>query len=106
MAKLKKVEELVKRVLERKQFTKNDDFYLVVNVYCEINSDVRYKDFGYVMENHKSLKLPSFESITRARRKLQAKYPDLRGSEDMTERRYREWQDFRTYALDDDDVPF
>lgn len=106
MAKLKNVEELVKRVLERNKFSRNDDFYLVVNVYCQINSDVRYKDFGYVMENHKHLKLPSFESITRARRKLQAKYPELRGSEAMTERRYREWQDFRTYALDEDDVPF
>lgn len=106
MAKLKNVGELVKRVLERNNLSRSDDFYLVVNVYAQINSDVRYKDFGYVMENHKNLKLPSFESITRARRKLQAKFPDLRGSEAMTERRYREWQDFRTYALDDEDVPF
>lgn len=106
MAKLKNLENIVKGVLERDRSSREDDFYLVYEVYAKITPEVRRWDFGYVMTEHKYLKLPSFESITRARRKLQAKFPELRGGEAMTERRYREWQDFRTYALDDEDVPF
>ena len=104
MAKLKKIEYLVREVLEINKMARDDDFYLVLNVYGEICPNVRDKDFSYVMANHKQLKLPSFESITRARRKLQAEYPELRGSEEVRGRRSKEEDKFRKYFFNE--VPF
>ena len=104
MGKIKRVEDIVKKVLENNEFSRGDDFFLVLNVYGEIQPNIREKEFAYVLSNHKFLRLPSFESITRARRKLQSEYPDLRPKDSITDIRYKEYQNFRNYALDE--APF
>ena len=50
------------------------------------------------MTQHKYLGLPSYESVSRTRRKLQAKYPELAGSRPAQKRRATGEKAYRKYA--------
>ena len=76
--KIKKTEEIVKDVLNRFPETREDDFVLIYAVYREINYNVATVDrFSEIMLNHAKYKFPSFRSITRSRRKIFEKHPEL-----------------------------
>lgn len=51
------------------------------------------------MLGHKQLGLPSFESITRTRRKVQEKYPTLRANKQMQDIREEQEQLFFEYGI-------
>ena len=51
-----------------------------------------------IMTQHKYLGLPSFESISRTRRKLQARYPELAGSRPVQKMRATGEKAYRRYA--------
>lgn len=91
MKKLKTLEDKVKAIMQKNEDVRNDDMtlYLIVcNTYLKGTGAM---PFAEVMEQYKYLGLPSFESVGRTRRKLQAKYPELAGErqckEDPGERR-------------------
>ena len=66
-------------VLTRFEETRSDDFKLYFHVCRSINENVAIMDrFSYVMLNHKELGFPSFESVTRCRRKVFELYPNLK----------------------------
>ena len=76
MAKLKMVEPLVEEALINNKSCRGDNFILYLEVlkkYLHLNLAI--KD---VFLNHDLLGIPSLESITRARRKLQEKHPELK----------------------------
>lgn len=98
MSKIKMVEPLVKEILEVDPETRKDDFKLIAEVYYRLNKEVGNLSFNVVMLGHKELKLPPTETITRARRKLQAKYEYLRADEDIERLRTKEEAEFRRYA--------
>lgn len=100
MKNMRKLEGVVKSTLEISKESREDDFLLVCMVYGELNGAVKYKNFEYVMKNHKILGLPSFESITRARRKLQSKYSYLKPSKKTQSARASEEMLFRDYSMD------
>lgn len=77
---MKKVESIVKELLEYYPATREDDFYLVGSVYYMIKPEIKTKTFLDIMKNHSFYGLPSFESITRARRKVQAENEELLSS--------------------------
>lgn len=77
MKKLIKVEKIVEKILEENIETRKDDFKLILEVFNKINENTKYIKFSYVLQNHKAMGLPSFESITRARRKIQERRQDL-----------------------------
>lgn len=104
--KMQKVEQLVQYSLMNSIKARDDDFLLVCMVYCDLNETTRYKNFEYVMMNHKFLGLPSFESITRARRKLQSRHPELRSSKRQKQIRITREEAFRNYAQGFEDTPF
>lgn len=99
MATLKKVESVVKAVLTSHPDARDDDFILINRAYAHFKFDVGSTYFDDIMTKHKAYHLPSFESITRARRKLQAEYPELRASRQAQAVREQEQQSFRDYAL-------
>ena len=101
MSKCAKVEPIVKRVLEEKPYTRDDDFLLVYEVYKMFIPTLDYLSFQDVMINHKSYGLPYFESVRRTRPKLQNKYPELRSSKQVQEARKLEEADYREYALEE-----
>ena len=95
--KLKMLEPIVYEILKDQPETRKDDYILIERVIDRIipTQDLSFKN---VMTNHKELGLPSLESITRCRRKLQAENPDLVDNETQG---YREEKidDYVQYAL-------
>lgn len=97
--KLDKTENIVKYVLTTYKDTRDDDFVLIYRVYKEINEGAMIRElFCEVMLNHKEYGLPAFEGVTRARRKLQKEYPELRPSEKISELRQQQEEDYREYS--------
>lgn len=97
MSKIKKIEPLVKSILEEDKEARKDDFLLIASVYNRL-SNIKGLSFNLVMLGHKELGLPSLETITRARRKLQAEYEYLRADEETEILRTNEETEFRRYA--------
>lgn len=103
MKKLLTVKSLVKTILTEKPETRDDDelLWLVAvdtvakNQKREWVCDLRFKiAVAYLRE----LGLPTFETVSRARRKLQEEYPELRGSENARRGRAKKEQTFKEFA--------
>lgn len=100
MSKCAKVEPVVEKVLREKEYTRDDDFALVLEVFREFVPDIDNKSFADVMINHKEYGLPYFETVRRTRPKLQNKHPELLGNKEVQLAREAEQSDYRDYALD------
>lgn len=97
MARLNLIEPLVEEALINNKACRGDNFILYLEVLKKyIDLDLSIKD---VFLNHKVLGIPSLESITRARRKLQERNPGLK-SEASIERE-KEANAYIDYALGD-----
>ena len=87
--------EFVKTILERFPETRDDDMKLYARAcWCDANCEAqRGSDFYKVLFYHDKYKLPNYESITRARRKVQQNEEHLRGiryqKRQNEERKYR-----------------
>lgn len=100
MKKLYKVEELVKMVLTEHPDTRDDNFTLVYRVYKEINEEVVLRNLFFdVMLNYKEYGLVSFEGITRARRKIMQKHPELKPVKVIQKARKKQEAIYKDYAL-------
>ena len=77
MRKLIKVEEVVEQILRQDKYSRNNDIYLILKYITKVYPYEVGKRFEEAMTNV-SKKGLSFESITRARRKIQNKYPELK----------------------------
>ena len=77
MQKLIKVEEVVEQKLRQDKYSRNNDIYLILKYITKVYPYEVGKRFEEAMTNV-SKKGLSFESITRARRKIQNKYPELK----------------------------
>ena len=77
MSKLIKIEEIVEQILRQDEYARNNDVYLILKYVSKVYPYEVGKRFEETM-NYVSKKGLSFESITRARRKLQSKYPELK----------------------------
>ena len=98
MARLKELEPIVKSTLEEFPETRNDDFLLYTVVAVSLNEDINYHSFTYAMRKHKELGIPPFESVTRCRRKLQAKFPNLAASDAVQNIRDENISEYVRYA--------
>lgn len=98
MNKLKRVENIVKQVLEEIEEARSDDFILVAEVYHRLVPECINMPFSTVMLGHKELKLPVQASITRTRRRLQAKYEELKPSIDKQIKRVEESARYIEYS--------
>ena len=74
--KLIKLDKIVKEILEVEPLAREDDNYLIMLVVQQMEPELAGTTFANVMINAKSKGI-SFESITRARRKVQQRYPHL-----------------------------
>lgn len=80
MVKLDYLEQLVTECLEYSQQARDDNFILIADVIKRLQPDTRDYSFQMTMRNHEMLNIPSFETITRVRRKILEKRPDLKPS--------------------------
>lgn len=91
-----KVEALVKEILTKNPKTRDDDFELIAEYYYQLCPDILNMKFSYVFLGHKELGLTSFKSIERARRNVQAMYPELASKKTKIQRNQLE-QEYREY---------
>ena len=96
IARLKNLEKTVEEILRTDKLAQKDDCYLILEVIRKIYPFEVGKTFARVMFDAKSKGI-SFESITRARRKLQKKYPELK-DEETAEIRDKEQQEYIEYS--------
>ena len=76
MARISLIEPIVERALIENELAREDNFVLYVEV---LKSFVKVNEltFEELCLNHIALGVPSLETITRCRRKLQEKHPEL-----------------------------
>lgn len=103
MKRLTNIAKLVKTILERSPETRDDDFLLWLKVLEKVAEYNHIPDFTKTMTLAEFLsiarftKFPLYHSVSRARRKAQEKFPDLRATEETQaarselERRYRKF---------------
>ena len=70
----------VKTLLIEIPETRDDDMLLYARFCYKYGYVGQSSEFMAVMTNAKRLGMPSYESITRARRKIQEQVPELRGT--------------------------
>ena len=73
------LETHVKETLEKSQLVREDDFLLYCAVIKRMGVDTG-RAFKDLMIKHKQYELPSFESVSRCRRKIAETYPELSGN--------------------------
>lgn len=92
--KLNSLTHTVMKILQLHPETRDSDRELILRVYHEYG--VGSSDpFAYVIGRKD---LPPFESIRRARQKLQAEIPELRASDKVDAMRTVEQEEYREYA--------
>lgn len=77
---MEKLEELVKKALIKNKSAREDDHMLYIEVAYMVNPGLVNCNFGENFRNARQNGLPNFESVSRARRKIQELNPNLKGS--------------------------
>lgn len=102
--KLKNLESMVLKIMQRYEATRSDDFVLIYAVYREIaiHKEICFNmpltdSFCDMMMNHKKYGFPSFESVTRTRRKIFETYPELKPKKITKERKKAE-EEYKEYS--------
>ena len=93
-----KLEEVVLAVLEESELARKDDAYMIACVIEKIRPYITNRSVSYVLTHAKELQLPPFESITRCRRKLQQRNPELRDNK-TADARFEETSEYQKYAI-------
>lgn len=101
MKNLKTIENKVRTILKKNEDARNDDMVLYLALCNLCLEDAGAMPLAEIMTQHKSLGLPSFESVSRTRRRLQERHPELLGSLRMQKLRARGEKAYRKYAKSD-----
>lgn len=94
MKNLKTIEKKVRAVLEKNEDARNDDMVLYLALCNACLKDAGAMPLAEIMTHG----LPSFESVSRTRRKLQAQHPELAGSRPVQKMRATGEKAYRRYA--------
>lgn len=95
MGKTNLIQDRVERLLKAKPQDRNSDFALIldyIDTYCVDSEEITLKE---ALKHAKDFNVPSFESITRARRKVQELHPELRADEKVQDARKELQNSFR-----------
>lgn len=96
MAKLSRMSKIVRQVLQDHEEARGDDFILLGYVLDEMGVPSNF-DMRTMLREHRLFGLPPFESVTRARRKIQAANKDLTDAK-AVEARAKEQEEYREFA--------
>ena len=102
MFDLKNTTALVKSILEQDKQCRNSDSFLYLKVLTEVGKqkgiDIEKMSIPFFLLNLHGAGLPPFESVRRARQKIQAAHPDLAACERVEGFRMENEAEFRAYA--------
>lgn len=103
MKDLKTITKLVKAILEQDDIARNSDSWLYLKVieYVAAEKDIDlYKiTVPWFLANMSMFGFPPFESVRRARQKIQATFPDLASDKRVAAMRAENEVDYRAYAV-------
>lgn len=95
---LKTITDLVKKLLEEIPECRESDDLLYMNIVNKVAPDAlmmpAYLFFIWRKENN----IPAFESVRRARQKVQAEYPELAGNDEVKHSRVQLQTVYKAYA--------
>lgn len=89
---------VVKQILKAVPDTRNSDDLLYIQVCSRMNEKALTMPFCQVLGMRKKLGLPPFESVRRARQKIQATHPELAGRTEVEGRRKFNEEIVKEYA--------
>jgi hypothetical protein len=98
MQRFKNVSNIVMEVLQEVPETRSCDNMLYFKVCEKVNPMYTNFPFCQIMQNIQRYGFPSYKSVERARRKIQSKFPELAGSEEVEAMRALEEERYREYA--------
>lgn len=98
MDNIKTTEAVVLRVLERNKRARTDDFILYGAVIKHLGVDLNTSLYTFLSTAKEFLKVPTFETVTRCRRHIQQKRPELKNCEIATLRENHQ-SNFKNYNL-------
>ena len=101
MKDLKTIESRVRAILSNHKEARDDDMILYL-LYCNRYGKVKVGGlpFEMVMKNYTDFGIPCFESIRRARQKIQASTPELDCSPGTRRARRKQQGKYKAYATD------
>lgn len=94
----KNTTNLVKDILVKNKKARNSDTILYLKVMERLNPPALTMPFGMVLRNLEELGLPCYDTVTRARRKIQAEFPELQGDERVRDYRAELEEEYRKYS--------
>lgn len=89
---------IVKDILVKNKKARNSDVYLYIKVMERLNKGSSKLPFDEVFNNIKELGLPFYDTVTRARRKVQEKNPDLQSDRYIEKCRRENEKTFEDFA--------
>lgn len=95
MSRINKYENIVRTILTTKAATRGDDKLLYYWVLSMEGYNLNISLYRYLLNGEG---FPNFDTITRVRRKLQEKYPELRPPKGDQIRRENAEQEYLDYA--------
>jgi hypothetical protein len=98
MKDINSIEKIIKKILVKFPDSREDDFILYCYTCREMTPITSKSEFYDAMIPHKNYGLPTFETVTRARRKIFEKCPELK-PENITKSRKKRENEFKNYAL-------
>lgn len=103
MIELKTVTERVRSILERDEKCRNSDSFLYLQVLTEVGKekgiDIEKMTIPYFFQNLHGAGMPPFESVRRARQKIQAAHPELAACERVKGYRAENETEYRAFAV-------
>lgn len=107
MTDLQTVIGLVKSILEKDEKCRNSDSFLYLQVLTEVGNqkgiDIEKMSIPHFFLHLHGSGLPPFESVRRARQKVQAAHPELAACERVTGYRADNELEYRAFAVGDCD---
>lgn len=100
MKNIRQTQSVVRKILEQHPETRNSDNLLYIKVIESIDNDLIYKPMKEVLLHAKAYGIPPFESVRRARQKLQADFPELRAKKEIEAERTTNEHIVKSYATD------
>ena len=98
MKDIKKISRVVFMILTKNPAARDSDNTLYEEVCTFYNPHAMNSPFGYVLSHSKDLGIPKFESVRRARQKIQEKHEDLRSCKAVEDEKYESWKAVREYV--------
>jgi hypothetical protein len=95
---------LVKQILTEMPEARDDDYLLWLKVIERVSETLNIPDytktipFGLFLATAKYSKLPHFETVSRTRRKIQEKFPELRATAETQAARSELEESYRDFA--------